>query len=210
MGRRTFKTYLAATALCAAVFGAYCAFLASGPDTPVSFTREVPTLLPLETLSRSIEAITNWPEWFFNAGKIERVDASGRSFPTSEQKVQKGALVRIEILPHRGEHRGGFDILVTVREYVPGKLLDLEVLSDQSGRIIKLFDHLEWKIELARESSGIVIRGTELARTRHWRSRLFAALSPRILLNQVFYPDLMALGQFTQPKTPNLYPAYGQ
>ncbi len=198
-----------------AVFGSYCAFLATRPDTVVSFSREVPSELPLETVSRSIDAVANWPEWFFNAGKIERIDVMGRPFPTSEQKLQKGALIRIEILPHKGEHRGSFDLLVAVAEYVPGKLLRLAVAKDQSGRIIKLLDRLEWEIELVPAphpdgSPGLVIRGTETAITRHWRSRLFAGLSPRILMNQVFYPDVMALAQFTQPKSPNPYPAYGQ
>jgi hypothetical protein len=133
------------------------------------------------------------------------VDIMGRTLPLSDQRLVKGALVKLVIQPHKGEIRGSFDLLLSVADYVPGKLAILRLANDQSGRISRLFDHLEWKIEL---EPGL-IRGTETAHTRHWRARLFAALSQRILMNQLFYPDVMALGLFTQPAGQNPYPAYG-
>jgi hypothetical protein len=199
------KTYLAAGVLCLAVFGAYCAVQASGEDQTLVFTREVPTSLPPETLNQSIGMVPLWTNWFYTVGQAERIDIMGRALPLSNQKPVQGALIRLEIQPHRGEHRGSFDLLLKVADYVPGKFVTLKLAQDQTGRITRLFDSLEWKIEFLPG----VIRGTETAHTSHWRSRLFAALSQRILMNQLFYPDLMALGQFTQPLSPNPYPAYG-
>ena len=125
-----------------------------------------------------------------------------------------GALVRLEIQPHRGERRGSFELLLQITDYVPAKLVSMRLASDNTGRISKLFDHLEWKIELLAGTpdgrSPAAIRGTETAHTRNWRARLLAGLAERILMNQLFYPDVMALGQFTQPLPPNPFPAYGQ
>lgn len=206
MGRLGIKTYLAAGALCLAGFGAYCAFQAEGPNRELAFVREVPTALPPETLTQSIQVISNWPQWFFTLAKAERVDVMGRPFPTSDQILVKGALVQLEIQPHKGEHRGSFQLEFQISDFVPNKFVSMKLVKDQSGRIAKLFDRLDWKIELLPGS----IRATETAHTRHWRSRMMASLAQRTLMNQLLYPDVMALGQFTQPQSQNPYPVYGQ
>jgi hypothetical protein len=214
MGRGRLKTYLAVSALCTALFGAYCAVQVSREDRMLTFVREVPTALPVETLSLSLSSVGNWSKWFFNAGKVERIDLASRPLPLAEQTLVQGAVIRLEILPHKGEHRGSFDLLVQVSQYEPGRRVVLELIKDQSSRISRLFDKVQWTIELVPAGDAgkpsLMIRGTETTHTHHWRARLFAGLSERILLNQVFYPDLMALGQFTQPLPPNPFPAYGQ
>jgi hypothetical protein len=189
-------------------------YLGTRPDFDVTFVREVPTRVPLDTVDLSIFSISNWPRWFHTVAKAERMDLAGRPFPTVDQSVQPGALIRLEIEPHPGEKRGSFVLVMQVGEYVPKHLITMHLVGDRSGRIVKLFDRLEWKIELVPAPAGspepLLIRGTETAHTTHWRARLFGAIASRILMNQLFYPDLMALGEFTQPLHPNPYPVYGQ
>jgi hypothetical protein len=218
MQRRSLKSYLwpygAGIAAILALFAGYCAYLANGPDRELSFTREVPTSLPLETLHESIWSISNWPEWFYSVSKAERVDIMGRPLPTTDQSVTQGALIRLEIQPHKGERRGSFDLLMQVTEFIPQKRITMRLTRDGSGRIQKIVERLEWKIEIegqgqAGAKSAHVIRATATARTCHWRSRVIGGIASRVLMNQLFYPNVMALGLFTQPRPPNPFPAYG-
>lgn len=188
-----------------AIFAGYCAYYGAGPDRELHFEREVPTSLPVETLQESIGSVSNWSEWFYSVYKAQRVDLMGRPLATANQTAEKGALIRLEIRPHKGERRGSFELLVEVTEQVPQKLITMRLIQDGSGRIHKVVDGLEWRIELLAGK----IRGTATARTRHWRSRVISALSQRVLMNQLFYPNVMALGLFTQPRPPNPFPAYG-
>jgi hypothetical protein len=209
MEQRSFKTYLrgklGVVAAVFVLFAGYCAYLGAGPDRQLHFEREVPTSLPAETLGESIGSVSNWPEWFYSVFKAERVDLMGRPLATASQTAEKGALIRLEIRPHKGERRGSFELLVEITEHVPQKLIAMRLVQDGSGRINKVVEGLEWRIELL----GDKIRGTATARTRHWRSRVIGALSERVLMNQLFYPNVMALGLFTQPHPPNPFPAYG-
>lgn len=186
-----------------------CALAGQGPDRDLVFTREAPTSLSAETLKQTVWSLNNWPRWFHSLNKAERMDIAGRPFPQRDQSVETGALIRLEIRPHRGERRGSFELLTRVVEYDPGKTLMLQIVEDRSGRVFKLFDRLLWKIELLPGGQPI-IRGTETVRTRSWRARVLSRLAERIVLNQLFYPDIMALAEFTQPLGPNPYPVYGQ
>jgi hypothetical protein len=129
----------------------------------------------------------------------------GRVLSTAQQTVEKGALIRLEVRPRKGERRGSFDLLIEVTDFVPEQRVAMRLVQDGSQRIEKVVERLEWLIEL---KPG-VIRGSASAHTRHWRSRLFGAISGRVFMNQLFYPNVMALGLFTQPRQPNPYPAYG-
>jgi hypothetical protein len=196
---------LAVAAAVTAILGGFCAYEASGPDRQLEFTREVPTSLPRDTLALSISSIPNWPKWFFSVERAERIDIAGRPLPTADQKAENGALIRLEVHPHKGQSRGSFDLTMQVTEYEPGRLIAMRLARDGSGRIDKVVTGLEWRIELKPGR----IAATASARTRSWRSRLIGAISERVLMNQLFYPDVMALGEFTHPQPPNPYPAYG-
>jgi hypothetical protein len=205
------KSYLAALAALGAAGLATCAWLAQGPDRDLHFVREVPTSLPADTLNQSFWSIGNWPNWFFTMADVKRVDVEGRIMSMRDQTLAKGALIQFEVDPKKSRRRR-FELLAEVTEYVPQKLLALRILRDSSGKILKLVDRLEWRIELLPAEGGRpgLIRGIETAHTRHWRARLMGALWERTFMNQLFYPDLMTLGQFTTPSAPNPYPVYGQ
>ena len=96
--------------------------------------------------------------------------------------------------------RKKFDLTVQVLEYKRGRFLHLKVLSDSSGRLTQVFDRIEWTVEIQpKPNGGSLIRGTAVAHTCHWRSRLFGKLTERIVMNQVFYPNLMKLSELKQP-----------
>jgi hypothetical protein len=192
--------------LSVALVGALLALFASianGPDFDLSFTREVPSTLDAKTLDEALRATVNWPRWFFSLADAKIVDVTGLPFPLAAQTVSTGSIVRLSIDPKKGRWKK-FVVQVRVSEYVPGKRLSLHVLSDSKNRLDKYFDRLDWTVDLlpTTEGKGTLIRGTELAHTSYWRTRLFGRIASRIMMNQVFYPDLIQLGVLTRPSPP--------
>jgi hypothetical protein len=43
--------------------------------------------------------------------------------------------------------------------------------------------------------------GEARARTRNWRARMYGRLASRTLMNQVYYPNLIKLGELAHPFT---------
>lgn len=208
---KTLRVYLVSAVAGALLIGACLIYLGSGADRDLHFTREVPTQLPIETLDQSIHSISNWPKWFHTLAKAERVNLMDTPLPTVDQEAKTGALVMLNFDPGKGA-RKRFRLLVQVAEYVPRKSITLRLARDETTKIVRMVEGLEWKIEFKPGPSPGETRiwGTATARTRSWRGRFFGNLSERILMNQLFYPDVMALGLFTQPVGPNPYPVYGQ
>jgi hypothetical protein len=208
---RRLKTSLAATVVVFAGFGAYCTVLAQGEDRDLVWTREVPLEAAPDHTAKAIHALVNWKNWVFSGEEIERIDALGRVMTVKDQFAEKGALLTFHINPHKGEHRK-FELQVEITDYEPGKSLELRVLKDSSGRLTKLFSGLTWKLEIlpAEGSQGPRLRGTEHARTQHWRSRVFSRLSERILMHQAYFLDLLKLSTITQPLDVNPRPLHEQ
>lgn len=185
----------------------FCWWEARLPDAELTFTREASSHLELAQLSEKLEHVSEWKNWFHSAKEIQLMDSQNHPLPQAEQRPREGALLEIVIDPGRGAYRR-FQISAKITRYEPGKCLELEVLDDSTGKIVRLMDHLLWKIELLPdpENKQILIRGTETAHTSHWRSRLFGRLAPRVLLNQLFYPNLMVLANpVTPPKADGLF-----
>jgi hypothetical protein len=176
----------------------YFASLAQGPDRTLNFVREVPSASSAETLNQAIQAVANWPGWFYSTADVKIVDITGRPLPMRDQGIKKGCIVRLFIDPKRGPWNK-FEVGLSVVDYEPRKLIRLRVISDTKGRLTELFDLLEWEIALTPREGGTVIRGSANAHTRNWRSRFFGALAERILMHQVFYPDLSRLAVLKQP-----------
>ncbi len=68
--------------------------------------------------------------------------------------------------------------------------------------LIRLFDHLEWRLDFfpsPQGKEGGVIHASAIAHTRHWRSRFFGRIAEKIVMNQIFYPDLVKLAELKQP-----------
>lgn len=181
-------------------FFVFCWWEARLPNETLTFTREASSQLELALLTQKLDNVSEWKSWFHSAKEIRIIDSQNRPLPQAEQRAREGALLEIQIDPGKGARRR-FQIAARITRFEPGKLLELEILDDSSGKIVRLFDHLSWKIELAQdlEKKQILITGTETAHTSHWRSRLFGRIAPRVILNQLFYPNLLVLAN---PETP--------
>jgi hypothetical protein len=197
----------------AALLGFITAFLilcwweARLPDESLTFVRESTSQLSMNELSSKLEVVTKWKDWFHNVREAQVLDSQNHPLPRAEQIARTGALIEIQIDPGKGSHRV-FRISGRITRFEPGKVLEIQILDDSSGKITKLFDQLSWKIELtpSADGSSVKIVGTENAHTSHWRSRLFGRLAPRVLLNQLFYPNLLVLSNpVTPPKAEGLF-----
>jgi hypothetical protein len=181
----------------------YLKTLADVPDFEFQFTRNIPSKLSPDYLDQVFTSLRIWPSWIHAGQSAIRVDSEGVPLPKSEQVLLKNEFVRLKIDPKNGIARP-FEITVQVMDYVPKKRLELRVLSDSKNRLTKLFDSLQWVIELTPNGSGSWIRGQAIAHTHHWRARILGKLVPTILLNQVFYPDLLVMAEINKPEV--VYP----
>jgi hypothetical protein len=189
-------------------FLVFCWWEARLPNETLTFSRETISKLELARLAPRLEDVSQWKTWFHSVKDVRVVDSQNHPLAKDQQKAHDGALLEIEIDPGK-QGRRHFQLAARIRHFEPGKLLEIEILDDSSGRLTRVFDQLNWKIELTRnsETQQWQIIGTETAHTAHWRSRLFGRLAPRILLNQVFYPDLLVLAnpEETPPKADGMF-----
>jgi len=186
------------------VFLAICSYWAMSPDRDLYFNREVFSPLSIDTIGKKLDTLPSWHEWHHMAADV-RLDGSS--------VIQSGSTVILGIEP-KGRKSRRFEITARVREYVPGKKIALEFVSDSKSKISRLFDRLEWIVEVLppdQASNPIrsgqfnsLVRGRVVAHTANWRSRVFGRMAPRILLNQVFYPDLTILAGIQQKETSDL------
>jgi hypothetical protein len=161
----------------------------NGPDLELHFIREVSSPLSTQWIDRNLASPLRWPGWFFSLREAKILD---------QAPLQAGSTLEFFIDPKKVKWKQ-FQIRLKVINYIPGRLLKLTILEDSSQRLTQLFSHLDWTIELIPQGQGTLIRGSATAKTHHWRSRLFGRLAQRILMNQVFYPDLIKLAQLKQP-----------
>ena len=178
------------------------------PDYEIFWTREVPSKQSITELSQALSDPSNWPV-FTQALKSVKVQDTKSPF-----KV--GSVITYEIEPVQKEWKR-FTLNVEVLHW-DGVNLHLKVLEDSKQKLAKIFKTLEWKLKLLPASPddqklGYQSRvyGEAVAFTKSWRSRLFGKLSPRILMHQVYYFDLMKLATFQKQKVAkeaNLPPDY--
>ncbi len=160
----------------------YAASVANGPDFEIEFRREVTSGEPAAEISKAMTEVPEWPRWFHSL-KEARESGSGE--------------VLLKIEPPKKQWKR-FDMKVRVLEKTPARLR-IEVLEDSTGKLTRLFERLEWEVSATPGTGETRITGICRATTRHWRSRLFGRLSQRVLMHQVFYPNLIALSRITQP-----------
>ncbi|MGK5083401.1 hypothetical protein WDW37_08840 [Bdellovibrionota bacterium FG-1] len=184
-------------------------FLAQQPDRELVFVREVPVQASPALLDKTLRGLGNWPQWFLNTVEVQRFDVAGRPMPAEFQTLEKGALLRFKMDPQKGPSRQD-ELQATVTEYLPQKKVSLLMTQDSTGKLTRLFDRLEWTLEIKPPENGLAthLKGTTTAHTHHWRARVFATMAERLLLNPVFYPNLIKLGAITQPSSPNATPAF--
>lgn len=183
-------------------FALYCASLARSPDQVVEFSREVQSPLPAETLGRALHVLENWPRWHYNMLQARSIDARGVELGQYDQFAAPHALLHLKMEPPKKQWKR-FELFGEVLEYRPNRLIRVRLSRDTSGRLTELFRPLEWTIELIPNEKGTRIRGTLRGRTAHWRARFFAnfaGVTQRILMHQIFYPDLQKLADLSDPK----------
>lgn len=179
------------------LIGAPVAVLSRGPDFDLQMTREVPSPTEATKLAGFVEDQTQWPRWFHL---------------TTEAVALDDGLVRLTVDPNKGEWKK-FTLDLRVVSNQPresgGRNLAIEFVDDSKKKLRRMFADLRWEIEVfpsaaAKGPDGIpelaTVRGTVHARTASWRSRLFGRISPRILLNQALYPDLIGLAEIEKGK----------
>jgi hypothetical protein len=183
------------------LFLGYCGYLASQPNHDIVFVRNVPSNLNASFLGKSIAELRDWPLWHHMMVSAQLVDQRGQPYSAKDQVLDpqsKGGIILLKIEnPNKQWKR--FELMAEVLEYQPNRLIRLKLLKDSKEKITKIFDTLEWTIELlppsepSRHQSApqTTIRGTVIAHTDHWRGRVFGGLTPRIIMNQVFYADLV-------------------
>lgn len=169
-----------------------------GPDRELTLVRDYKSPLPLKTLGLSLYATVNWPEWHYHAVKAQAVDADSKALPMNFQFVESGALVRLELVP-KGETRKRFDVLLRVKEHIRDKSLHAEWQWDSKGKIAKVVDSLEWRIDLIPQGERILVREQIWARTKGGRARWFARFAPQIFLHQLAMPDMEKLITLKRP-----------
>jgi hypothetical protein len=173
----------------------FCWWEARDPDLSLDFSREAHSKLDPSLLARKMENVSEWKTWFHSTRSVQVVDSQNHPLAPTEQVAREGALLEIQIDPGKGA-RKRFQLAARINRYIPGQLLEIQVLDDSKGKLPRLFKNVTWRIELlpqAEQEKGVLIRGTEEAHTTHWRSRLFGRIAPKILLNQIFYPNLLIL-----------------
>ncbi len=199
----------------------FCGFVsywaANRPNFDIQWDRNVPSTHTVEELSAALEDLTVWPV-FHHSLKEAFVLENTAQDPTQGTKVLKSGktlLYKIEPMTRPWKR---FDMQGLITEHVPGKKLALKLTDDSTKRLTRLFDTFDWSIEilpadedLKRRGYQSVIRGETHARTAHWRGRLFGKISPNILMNQVYYVDLVKMGTLTrqlEAAKENLAPSY--
>jgi hypothetical protein len=153
------------------------AWLSRGPDFELTFIRQVRSPLSIDVLQQDLANTPTWPEWHFNVQRVE-------STPST---------LRLYLEPPKKEWKR-FELDLQVDQKSPNRI-EAQVLRESKGRLEKLLSDVHWSIELlpAPEGQGTLIRGEARARTLGPKARMIGRVVPRIVMNQVFYPDLEAL-----------------
>jgi hypothetical protein len=191
---------------------------ARSPDLDLYFVRNIPTSISPDRLEKNISSVARWPQWFFSLAKVTIVDsprlklASSRAtdFVNDPSLIEKGSILKLEIDSHRLMSKP-FVLTAEVTAYQPLHILRLSILEDSSGRLTRLFDRIEWQLDFQPVSEfnsnsnskfngkSMIIHAQEWAHTRHWKSRFFGRVAERVLMNQVYYPDIIKLSELKYP-----------
>jgi len=164
--------------------------LSRSPDFELRFERRVPSTVSVAVLTQAMGGLANWPDWFYSLKKVETVQGDG--------ELRTGQRLKLWMEPPSKPWKR-FEVEAEVLSYKPGRELAIRVLGDSQGKINRILTGLTWRIELLPRLEGAEIIGSATARTAHWRSRLLGRLIERIVMNQVFYPNLTQLSRIKQP-----------
>lgn len=178
------------------------ASIARGPERDLRFLRETQSATSLTLLSEALQNTAFWPNWFYSLEKVTVLNSDDQeTIPSSH--LTRNSILRLHF-NNRKSPWSAMQITARVLEVSPTRLI-LSIIKDSKGKLSQLFNHLEWEIELlpentATQSSGsttpkVRVIGKAQAHTANWRSRLFGALTEKILMNQVFHPNIIQLAK---------------
>ncbi len=205
--KKPLTALILASGLLSIAFTTYCVALVFRPDYEVTFERLVnaPKAKGPEAeaprIENALSDIQTWPKWF-HLGKSAK-------FVSPSKILEKGAIVELGLEPKDKPYRH-FDLRAEVvsieRESEKHEInkLTLLIISDSSHKLTRLFDEMTWTLEVKHEQGAphealrTWVVGQLKAKTHHYKSRILCAIASRVVLNQVFYPDLIELSQFTQ------------
>jgi len=183
------------------------------PNFEIRWDRNVPSTHTVEELGQALENLEEWPIFHHSLKEALVTDPDGSESKTL--KLHSHLVYKIEP-PTKQWKR--FVMQGEIQEYEPGKKLSVRLSDDSTHRLTNLFDLFEWRLEIlpatdAMKARGFnsIIRGETHARTSHWRGRLFGTISPKILMNQMYYVDLVKMGTLSrqvEAVKENLPPSY--
>jgi hypothetical protein len=190
--------FVAALTLGLGWFAVESRIAADGPDRELTWVREYSSELSQDTLALALQATVNWPEWHYHATQAQAVDPDGKPLPMNFQSVETGSLVQLELVP-KADPRKRFIARLQVKEFVPKQALHVEWIWDSHGKIARVVDSLEWRIELSPQEKGTKVKQQIWARTRGPRARWFARFAPGIYLHQLAMADMEKLILLKRP-----------
>jgi len=184
----------------------------NSPDRILVLQQEAVSATAPATLDRAVRNVINWPDWLHATWDAALLDGTGRPLPMTDQTIAPGRIGRITVstkprpprtfpyveIPPSGKDDYLIGFIVT--EYVPERLLRLQITKNTAIKITNLFDQIEWRIELSPEGpGGTRLKGKVTVHTAHWRARLFGILIPRYFLQQIFLPSVEKLAKIDRP-----------
>jgi len=193
------------------------AFFASNrPDFEIRWERNVPSTHTVEELGAALDDLELWPVFHHSLKEAFVTDPDSQSSEPT-RILKQGSILHYKIEPPTRQWNR-FEMQGLITEYIPGKKLSLKLAGDSAKRLTRLFDAFDWSIEILPATEELkargyksIVHGETHAHTAHWRGRLFATVSPGILMNQVYYVDLVKLETITrqvEAAKENLPPSY--
>ncbi len=184
-------------------------------DFRVQLKRTVPSYESETSLGEELFNLADWP--VFVRGLKRAVVRAEDGSELREQKLTVGATLRLEIEPP-GKEWKRFTVDFLILEIDPNKSFRLRFTKDSSGKMDQLFSELEWTLRIepalmGQKEKNILsgVFGELTGVTYSKRSRFFGTLSEKILLNQIFFFDLIKLASVSHQKelkAQNLAPSY--
>jgi hypothetical protein len=176
-----------------------------GPDFPIEWTRDVPSKLALEDLEPALRNLRNWPVFFHDLKKVERVSPPAPAGDvTAFDQPAPGSQLLFELSP-KGKEWKRYTVRAEVTASEPGRRVAFRLLEDSTGKTSRAVEDLEWGFsvrpadgEWAAKGYKSVIHGEARARTKGTRSRFFARIAGKGLMNQLFGIDLVRLANFVE------------
>ncbi len=172
------------------------------PNFEIDWARVVPSELPVSTLAAALDDPKLWPIYYHSLKSVRFETPTGQA----TESIAVGNRVFYSVEP-KGKEWKRFELTGEIAEYIPGKKLRVKLVDDSKKKITTVFEDYEWELSVGEPSADIrskgftsVASGAARATTATWRGRVFGSLFSRILMNQVYYVDLVKLGTFDRQK----------